>query len=312
MHKIWIACFVLLVSFSAVAQEFTPIPRELDVNEEKAALGKKLYHDKTLSVDGTLSCASCHMLDKGGVDRLPTSTGVKGQKGPINSPTVYNSAANFVQFWDGRAANLEEQALGPVENPLEMGDKWSKVVQKVEASTEYKQAFDTLYDGKVTKENIANAIAEFEKTLITPDSRFDQYLRGNKQALSAIEKKGMALFEEKGCTSCHNGTYLGGNTYQYMSEEYFADRGGKLTDADLGRYNVTKDEGDKHLFKVPMLRNVAVTAPYYHDGSVKTLDEAVQKMAKYQLGEELKKSEVNALVAFLKTLTGKYEGKLLK
>lgn len=304
---------LLLAAGTAQATEIEiqPVPREVKVNAEKAALGEKLYHDTKLSVDGTISCASCHDLKKGGTDQAVVSTGVKGQLGPINSPTVYNSANNFVQFWDGRAKDLAEQALGPVENPKEMGEKWDNVVKKLQADETYAASFKKIY-GKdvITKENVADAIAEFEKTLITPDSRFDDYLRGDEKALSALEKKGFELFQDKGCMSCHTGTYFGGESYQAMAEEYFTDRG-NLTDADYGRYNVTKDEADKHMFKVPMLRNVAVTAPYFHDGSKKTLEEAVQAMAKYQLGEELTKEDNQAIVAFLKTLTGKYKGKPL-
>jgi cytochrome c peroxidase len=287
-----------------------PIPKSVKVDKEKAALGKMLYHDNILSADDTLSCATCHELKKGGTDRLPTSKGIRGQLGAVNSPTVYNSQGNFVQFWDGRAKDLAEQALGPVENPVEMGAQWVDIEKKVAAHAEYKKLFDKLYAGKVTKANIANAIAEFEKTLITPDSRFDLFLAGDQKAITALEKKGWDLFQEKGCITCHNGTYLGGNTYQLMSPDYFNDRG-DIKDSDYGRFNVTKKEEDKHMFKVPMLRNVAVTAPYFHDGSVKTLPDAVKKMAKYQLGEELKPQEVNAITAFLKTLTGKYEGKPL-
>lgn len=305
----------LLASTALAAEEYeydiSPL-KTIEVNEDKAELGEKLFHDPMLSADGKVSCSSCHGLDKGGDDDAKTSTGIVGQLGPINSPTVFNAAHNFSQFWDGRAATLENQALGPVENPLEMGDTWENVVKKVSADEDYKKAFDALYGGKVTKENIAHAIAEFERTLITPDSRFDQFLAGNKNILTKREKDGWELFKEVGCASCHNGSLLGGNSYQYLSEEYFEDRGGEITEADLGRYNVTKDEGDKHSFKVPTLRNIALTAPYFHDGEVKTLEDAVKKMAKYQLGEELSSSKAKAITAYLKTLTGNYQGKPLR
>jgi cytochrome c peroxidase len=292
----------------AVAQEVQPLPESVKLNDAKVELGKKLYFDKRLSKDNTVSCASCHDLSKGGTDQLPTSTGIGGQKGPINAPTVYNSSANFVQFWNGRAKDLAEQALGPVENPKEMGELWPNVITKIKADAEYTKAFGAVYGGKITKENAVDAIAEFEKSLITPNAPFDKYLRGDKKAISAKAEKGWKLFQEKGCNSCHEGNYFGGTAYQTLSEDYFKDRGGEITEADLGRYTVTKDEADKYSFKTPMLRNIAVTAPYFHDGSVKTLDEAVKKMAKYQLGEELKPEEVSAIVAFLKTLTGEYEG----
>lgn len=287
------------------------IPAEAKVDADKAALGNKLYHDPILSVDGTISCATCHALEKGGTDQLPVSVGVKGQKGPINSPTVFNSAHNFVQFWDGRAKDLEAQALGPVENPKEMGEQWPNAEKKVAANAEYKASFDKLYEGKVTKETIASAIAEFERTLITPGAKFDRYLQGDDMALNASEKRGFITFVEKGCVSCHSGTYFGGNSYQMLNPEYFTARGGEITDADLGRFNVTKDEGDKHSFKVPLLRNVAVTAPYFHDASAKNLKQAVRTMAKFQLGETLTDAEATDIENFLKSLTGTYNGKPL-
>lgn len=310
---VWMVQSALWVPAVSVAQEadIAPIPKSVSVNQKKATLGEKLYNDTRLSADNSVSCAACHQLHKGGTDRLPVSTGIKSQNGPINSPTVYNSEHNFVQFWDGRAKNLQEQALGPVENPLEMGEKWPNVVEKIKADKEYAAAFKELYDGKVTKENVADAIAEFERTLVTPGSRFDDYLGGNKNALTEQERRGYELFKEKGCTACHSGSYFGGTSYQVMNPQYFKDRGGKLTDADLGRFNVTKKPADKHMFKVPMLRNVAVTAPYFHDGNPKTLEEAVKLMSKYQLGQEMKDQDAKAIAAFLKTLTGTYKGEPL-
>jgi len=303
--------FLVALFLSTGSLAIEPIPSKIKLDLEKVRLGERLFHDTQLSGDGTISCATCHALDKGGTDRAMVSTGINGQKGPINSPTVYNSANNFVQFWDGRAKDLEEQALGPVENPKEMGESWENVVKKIKADGSYTRAFEKLYGGDVTKENIANAIAEFERSLITPDSAFDRYLKGDKSALSPLEVKGYALFEEKGCTSCHSGDYFGGDSYQQMPEEYFRDRGG-LNEADFGRYNVTKDEDDRYFFKVPMLRNVAVTAPYFHDGNAKTLKEAVDIMAKYQLGITLTNSENKAIVEFLKSLTGQYKGEKLR
>jgi cytochrome c peroxidase len=301
---------VVLAASSLWAQESSikPIPADVKVNQEKAALGEKLYHDPILSADGKISCATCHQLHKGGTDRLPVSNGIKGQRGPINSPTVFNSAHNFVQFWDGRAKDLKAQALGPVENPLEMGEKWPQVLDKLQEHKEYGAALSKLYGKGFKKEDVADAIAEFERTLTTPDSRFDLFLKGKKDALTALEKQGYELFQKKNCTLCHSGTYLGGESYQMLNPEYFTARGGKLTDADMGRYNVTKKEEDRHMFKVPMLRNVAVTAPYFHDGRVRTLEEAIRLMGKYQLGEEIPAQEVRAIAAFLKTLTGTYQG----
>lgn len=299
---------MLVLPMAVQAEDVTPIPASVSVNKAKAALGEKLYNDTLLSGDGTVSCATCHSLNKGGTDRMEVSKGIKGQKGGVNSPTVFNSAHNFVQFWDGRAKDLKEQALGPVQNPIEMGETWPNVVKKLEANADYKKEFAAVYGGKITKENVADAIAEFERTLITPNSRFDKFLKGDEKALSPIEKKGWALFQEKGCQVCHSGTYFGGQAFQQVSPDYFKRRGGKITEGDLGRYNVTKKEEDKHKFKVPSLRNVEVTAPYFHDGKVKSLDQAVKLMAKLQLGQDLQPSETRAIVAFLKTLTGEYKG----
>lgn len=288
-----------------------PLPQKVEFDAKKAELGKKLFLDTRLSKDNTLSCASCHDLKKGGTDQLPVSVGVGGVKGPINSPTVYNSAHNFVQFWDGRAKDLPAQAKGPVENPKEMAESWPEVEKKLKDDKGYVAAFKESYGGEITADRVADAIAEFERTLITPDSRFDAYLRGDEKALTVQEKRGYTLFKDLGCITCHSGDYLGGESYQVMNPQYFADRG-NLTDADNGRFNVTKDEADKHAFKAPMLRNVEVTAPYFHDAHAKSLEDAVRMMAKYQLGQDkLPPADVRALTAFLKSLTGKYEGKYL-
>lgn len=285
-----------------------PLPIKSDIDPKMIDLGRKLFHDKRLSGDDTISCASCHALSTGGVDNQVTSLGIHGQRGPINSPTVFNSGFNFVQFWDGRAATLEEQADGPVNNPLEMGSNWVQVLEKLNQDPEYLKIFDTLFNDGLSPENIQKAIADYERSLITPNAKFDQYLNGNPDAISEQEKSGYELFKSVGCITCHMGINIGGNMYQKMGlfGDYFADRGGKVTEADLGRYNVTKNEGQKHFFKVPSLRNIDKTAPYFHDGSQTTLEGAVKIMAKYQLNKSLSEQEVSDIVAFLKTLTGEY------
>ncbi|MCW5590333.1 MAG: cytochrome-c peroxidase [Legionellales bacterium] len=298
---------IISVCLTSTLYAINPIPRPTITDPAKVALGEKLYHDTLLSADGTISCATCHDLNKGGVDGLPVSKGIHQQNGVINAPTVYNSAHNFVQFWDGRAKDLAEQAKGPVENPLEMGDTWPNVVKKIKANQEYQALFAKSYQGVISEDTIVDAISAFEKTLDTPDSPFDHYLRGDKQAISPLAQKGYELFQTRGCVACHNGDYFGGTMYQRLNPDYFKERNTPITTADLGRYNVTHNEADKYFFKVPMLRNIAVTAPYYHDGQVKTLDEAVTKMAKYQLGQTLSGSDVKALVAFLQSLTGTYK-----
>jgi cytochrome c peroxidase len=247
---------------------------------------------------------SCHSLDHGGAEAKRTSTGIRGQVGPINAPTVLNAGLNFRQFWDGRAADLAEQAAGPVANPIEMGATWEQVVANLSGDESYRTTFAALYPDGITQANVTNAIAEYERYLVTP-SPFDRYLRGEHDAIPELARKGYETFKSIGCTSCHTGRNVGGTMYQKMGlvRDYFADRGNP-TDADLGRFNVTHAEADRHFFKVPSLRNVALTAPYLHDGSRQTLEEVVQVMGRYQLGRELTDAQVREIVAFLSTLTG--------
>jgi cytochrome c peroxidase len=291
-----------------------PIPERVDHDPAKVALGEKLYNDKRLSGDDTVSCASCHDLTKGGSDQEVVSDGIRGQKGGINAPTTFNSALNFVQFWDGRAPTLEAQAGGPPLNPVEMGSAgWPQIVEKLNKDTAFRKEFEAVYPEGFSERTITHAIAEFERTLVTPNSRFDRYLKGDQAALSAEEKHGYDVFLAKGCATCHVGELLGGKSYEVMGRHgnYFAARGSGTTDADNGRFNQTKDEKDLHAFKVPTLRNVARTFPYFHDGSKKTLREAVDAMAVYQIGEPLADTDAQDLVKFLETLTGEYEGKAL-
>lgn len=290
-----------------------PIPQTVELDADKVALGDKLYHDVRLSGDDTIPCATCHDLSKGGTDQAPSSTGIGGQVGPINSPTTYNSAFFVRQFWDGRAATLEEQAAGPVHNPIEMGANWDVVIPKLEKDKEYVEAFKALYPEQgISGEAIVDAIAIFERSLNTPNSRFDQYLRGNKDAINEEEKKGYELFKSSGCATCHVGPAMGGESFERMGlkADYFEDRG-NVQEVDQGLTNFTKNEDDRFKFKVPTLRNIAVTYPYFHDGQTTDLKEAVKTMAKYQEGTELSDQEAEAIVKFLNTLTGEYKGELL-
>jgi len=299
------------------AEPVRPVPESVPVDAAKVALGRQLFFDKTLSGDGTLNCASCHDLNHGGVDHLTTATGIGGQKGPINVPTVYDAYFKVAQFWNGRAADLAEQAGGPVMNPVEMGSHdWPGVAAKLQANPEYTELFQSAFgpNASIDQNTITTAIAEFEKTLITPDSPFDEYLKGNATAISDQAKRGYETFKRIGCSGCHSGIALGGGAYEAMGLEgdYFKDRGGKVTDADEGRYAVTHNNDDRFRFVVPTLRNIDQTAPYFHDGSAKTLDEAVRKMARYQTPDhDITDQDVSDIVAFLKTLTGKYEGRSL-
>jgi cytochrome c peroxidase len=290
-----------------------PLPLQIELDADKVFLGDKLFHERLLSGDNTLNCASCHDLTRGGTDQAKVATGIRGQQGPINSPTVYNAMYNIAQFWDGRAKDLQEQAAGPVANPIEMGAKWDEVVEKLKQVAEYQEAFAKLYPQQgLTKTTVTDAIAVFEQSLVTGNSRFDQYLRGNTAILSKDEIQGSELFKTN-CASCHAGPALGGLSYEKMGvkRDYFKLRGGELTEADNGRFNVTKQEKDRHFFKVPVLRNVELTFPYFHDGSVDSLAEAVRIMGKVQLDKTFSDDEIAKTVAFLKTLTGEYKGKPL-
>jgi len=289
-----------------------PIALRRDLDPEKVALGRKLFHDPQLSRNNQISCASCHNLRNGGVDGQPRSIGVNGTIGVINAPTVLNTGFNFRQFWDGRAATLEDQVDEPIQSPDEMGSSWDEITGKLKHSSEYVQAFHRIYGNEIRREQVKDAISSFERSLVTPNSRFDRYLRHEVNGLTPREEEGYRLFQSLGCSSCHQGINLGGNMFQKLGvmAPYFEDRG-HVTKADLGRFNVTGDARDIYMFKVPTLRNVALTAPYFHDGSAATLDSAVRMMAKYQLGRKLSGDEVELIVEFLKTLTGELDGEPL-
>ena len=288
------------------------ISRQLAANPEKVALGKELFHDTRLSGDGSVACASCHDLALGGTDREKYSIGIKGRVGEINAPTVFNCAGNFRQFWDGRAATLEEQLDGPILSKTEMGNTWDAVISTLRCIPEYASAFRSIYSDDIQPAHVKDALAEFERSLATPNSRFDKFLQGDEKALTVDEKIGYQKFKSYGCVSCHQGVNVGGNMFATLGtmDDYFADRG-DITKADYGRFNVTGKEEDRHVFKVPSLRNVALTAPYLHDGNAKTLDRAVSIMGRYQLGRQIPPGDVEEIVKFLKTLTGEYEGKPL-
>jgi cytochrome c peroxidase len=281
------------------AQEFKPIPKKVKFDKKKVELGKKLFFEPRLSKSGRISCNSCHNLAMGGDDNMPSSIGHKWAIGPINSPTVLNSRYNFVQFWDGRAKDLKDQASGPIENPKEMGFTHPLAVKNIKSIPAYVKEFKKAGYKEVNIDNIADAIAKFEETLITPNSRFDKYLRGNKKALTKKELAGFKLFKDKGCASCHSGILLGGDDYQTMGAvKPYHDK------KTVGRFAVTKDEDDKYSFKTPTLRNIELTAPYFHDGYTYDLKKAVIMMADLQLGMKLKDDEADKITAFLKTLTG--------
>jgi cytochrome c peroxidase len=290
----------------AMSSSIPPIPARLDLDPLKVALGRRLFHDPGLSKDGTISCSSCHDISAGGDDGRRVSIGIGGAQGAMNAPTVLNSAFNFRQFWDGRAPSLEEQVDGPIQHPAEMGMEWSAVLAHVGRDDGYVSSFAAVYGGAPSQEAVKDAIATFERSLTTPGCAFDRYVLGDEQALSEQARAGHELFIALGCISCHQGVNTGGNMFQPLGKmgDYFAQRGEEVKDSDLGRFNVTGEERDRFTFKVPTLRNVALTAPYFHDGSIATLEEAVQVMARFQLGEDLTDEEVAQIVAFLEALTG--------
>jgi len=290
----------LLQLFAPLPDVITGADREL--TEERIALGRMLYYDTRLSRNHDLSCNSCHDLKNFGVDGKKFSEGHKGQLGGRNSPTVYNAAGRHVQFWDGRAADVEEQATGPILNPVEMAmPDETRVVATLESIPAYVEMFKKAFPGEekpITLKNVGIAIGAFERKLVTP-SKWDRFLKGEKDALTAEEKKGFKTFVDAGCVTCHMGAYVGGTMYQKL---------GLIkpwpNQADQGRYDVTKNEADKMMFSVPSLRNVTKTAPYFHDASAETIEQAVAMMAEYQLGKTLAPEQVKSIVTWLETLTG--------
>ncbi len=312
--RLLVTALALTGSFSVMAAEAlpttAPAPADNPTTEEKVALGKQLYHDPRLSSTGTVSCASCHNTMLGGEDNRPNSVGINGQTGGRSAPTVWNAAFNAVQFWDGRADSLEAQAAGPVTNPIEMGMKsWDDVVARLKTIEGYQQGFEKAF-GKdsISKDNATKAIAAYERTLITPNSPYDKYVNGNKAALTLQQVRGLEKAVSLGCTSCHSGPAFNGpgafhkfpaNSNGFFEAQYHFSK-------DLGLAEVTKKESDEHLWKVPTLRNIALTAPYFHNGSVKTLDKAVRIMGKLQLNKDLSDEDVADIVAFLNALTGEF------
>ena len=293
------------------AEPVRPIDAKLEFDPEKAALGYALFHDTRLSVDNTVSCASCHALETAGVDNRQYSHGVNDQLGGVNAPTVYNAVYNFVQFWDGRAVTLADQAAGPPLNPIEMAStSFDEIIAKLQKDKKFVKAFNAVYPEGMTQATLTDAIEQFERTLVTPDSRFDKWLRGDDEAITAEELAGYELFKRYDCATCHVGPNLGGQSYELMGlrRHYFNERGIELTVEDNGRFKETQIERDRHRFKVPGLRNVEHTWPYYHDGTRETLEDAVRDMGLYQSGVELTESEVNQITMFLNTLTGEYNG----
>jgi cytochrome c peroxidase len=298
--------------------ETAPAPADNPTTEAKVELGKMLYFDTRFSSTGTVSCFSCHNIMEGGDDHRPTSMGVHGQVGGRNAPTVWNAAFQSVQFWDGRAPTLEEQSKGPPANPIEMGmQDLDAAIGRVRAIPGYRPYFEAAFGqgDVITIDNAAKAVAAYERTLITPNSPYDRYVKGDKKAMSAQQVRGMETFAAVGCLACHSGPAFNGAASMpvgqglfmkfptYPGSEY--DKRYNLT-ADEGRYTVTKQDADRNMWRVPTLRNLTYTAPYFHNGSVTSLDEAVRVMGKTQLGKDLSDAEVQDIVAFLGALDGEF------
>ncbi len=289
-------------NIASAAEPVQPIQAHKPKNPAMVELGKKLYFDPRLSMSGFISCNSCHNLSRGGTDNLQTSIGHNWQQGPINAPTVLNSSLSLAQFWDGRAPDLKAQAGGPIANPGEMAFTHELAVDVLNSIPAYKAEFKKVFGkDKANIDMVTDAIAAFEETLVTPDSRFDKWLKGDKKALTKQEKAGYDLFKNSGCTACHYGPALGGLSFQKMGlvKEY------DTKNKSQGVAGLTGKDADRMKFKVPTLRNVEMTYPYFHDGAVWTLEEAVDIMGRLQLGRTYSKEEIAQIVAFLKTLTGK-------
>ena len=305
------SCLPVMAAFAAQA---TPQPLDEPIKPvvvtatqvpARVAIGRRLFSDVRLSATDTVSCASCHDLARGASNGQRYSIGLHGGVTSVNVPTLFNASLNFRQFWNGRAETLEAQIDEVVQNATEMGSDWNDVVRKVSSDPQYRRAFAAAYPEGVSRASIQNALASYERTLVTPNARFDRFLLGDADAITPTERAGYEKFKRYGCIACHQGVNVGGNMFQKFGVmgDYFAARGNPK-DADLGRFLVTRDERDRHVFKVPSLRNVALTAPYFHDGSAATLEAAVEIMFRYQLGRVAAPADTQAIVAFLKTLTG--------
>ena len=282
-------------------EPITPIEPYVSAKPALVELGKKLYFEPRLSMSGIISCNTCHNLSRGGTDNLQTSIGHKWSAGPVNAPTVLNSSLAIAQFWDGRAADLQEQAAGPIQADVEMAMPHTLALDVLNSIPGYQDEFEKVFGAREIKmEMVTAAIAEFEETLVTPNSRFDKWLKGDDKALTATEREGYTLFKDSGCVACHNGPAVGGNSFQKMGvvEPY------KASSPAEGRVAVTGKDADRFNFKVPTLRNVELTYPYFHDGAADTLSEAVDTMGRVQLGKKFTPEENAKIVAFLKTLTG--------
>lgn len=294
-------------------QAIQPIPLLHNLNPKIVALGDDLFHDNILTDKG-INCASCHNLKNGGIDGRPVSVNIQGGSDFMNTPTVFNSSLNFLFMWNGRDTTLEQQLNYVLSNSKHMGTNWDDLLHRLSMHPDYKQRFNALYETGITRHTVTHAITTFERSLITPNSPFDQYLRGDENAISEDQKSGYLLFKHYGCISCHQGINLGGNTYAKLGTFKLPKKEqhtGEEAIFDLGKYNHTGNDSDKGVFRVPSLRNIDKTAPYFHDGEVKSLERAIKLMARYQIGQDINKEEIHLIASFLRSLTGEYKGQPL-
>ena len=295
-------------------EALVPLPPAIAVDPAQTAIGERLFRDPRLSQNRDMACTACHYLESGGGDGLPFAKTADGAILARNSPTIFNVAFNFAYNWDGVADTLEAHADRLLLNPKIMRADWPELLARLKDDAEYVRAFAAAYpEGGITKSNVLSALASYERSLITPDARFDRYLRGEANALTVAERQGYALFTGYGCVACHQGVNIGGNMYQKFGvfEDVLTPVSQDAATADLGRFNVTQVERDRGVFRVPSLRNVALTAPYFHDGRAATLEDAVKTMARVQLGKTLPPEEINLIVQSLRSLTGEYQGRPL-
>ncbi|SNB74586.1 cytochrome c peroxidase [Arboricoccus pini] len=307
--------FLTAIPAVSAQEAIVPIPLHQDLDLRKVKLGASLFRDPRLSHDNSNSCSTCHLLERGGADGLPLSAGLDGKPGMTNTPTVFNSAFNFRLNWDGRGASLATQLDAAIKDPTVMGATWPEIIDKLKADKRFSVEFTKVYPQGLTPDATIDALVTYERSLTTPDAPFDRYLRGDVAAVDADELEGYRLFKAYGCIACHQGMNVGGNMMQVFGVlgdpgDYFRGKG-STTPFDTGLYRLTGKEEDKFVFRVPSLRNVALTAPYFNDGSATTLPDAIRIMAKYQLGRPISERDVDLIVAFLQTLTGDYEGKPL-
>jgi len=286
-----------------------PIISEKNLNPDKVLLGETLFHDNRFGHKNNMSCATCHLLSDNGANYRHPSPERNNAERDINTLTIFNSSLNHQLFWDGRAMSLQQQIDFVVANKKEFASSWPVIIGKLKQDRNYIKKFDHLYDDGITADNVRDAIATFVRSLTTINSRFDKYLLGDSDAINDEEKKGYRLFKSYGCIACHQGCNVGGNLFMKIGifGDYFANKT-RQTKADLGRFNITGRESDRHVFRVPSLRLAILTPPYFHDGSIATLDEAIRSMARYQLGREISEQDIYYIIAFLKTLPGEYKG----